>query len=145
MTKARFLEAMSWCVLASMVASSAAFALCQDGRYPDVPTEFKASNSVVTGFVVSSRNVSSPEDPQGYEFTIYTFRVFDVFKGKVGQLLEITSENSSGGFPMHIGEKYLLFIRTFGQENIVDPCGKSGPLDKSQAELKAVVRMSEKR
>jgi hypothetical protein len=155
MMKARFLVATGWYVWASLMALSgdAAFALCWDGRHPDVSTEFKASDSVVTGFVVSSRNESSPDDPQGYQDTIYTIRVIDVFKGKVGQLLELISENTSGRFPMNIGKKYLLFVSTSrvrdslqpsGLETYVDSCGNSGTLDEKKAELEAVRRMSGK-
>lgn len=151
MMRARFLEATGWCVWASLMALSvdAAFALCWDGihpggRHPDVPAEFKASDSVVTAFVVSSRDESSPDDPQGVEDTIYTVRVLDVFKGGVGQLLELNSENTSSRFPMVIGKKYLLFVKKGGQGNFIDACGRSGPLDERKAELEAVRRISGK-
>ena len=113
--------------------------------------EFKSSDSVVTGYVVSSRTESSPDDPQGYEDTVYTVRVLDVFKGKVGQLLELISENTSSRFPMVIGRKYLLFVNTSrvpdslqpsGLETFVDSCGNSGTLEEKKTELEAVRRMS---
>ena len=136
-------------VLALVILGSggfgAAFALCMDGRHPDVAAGFRASRYVITAIVESSRNESSADDPEGVADTVYTVRVVSVFKGKPGRYLTLWSENTSGGFPMHIGKEYLLFVETSQDGDFVDSCGKSGLLDQSKGELEEVEKMAERR
>lgn len=103
--------------------------------------ELKASEMVVTAIVVSGRDESSSEDPQGVEDTIYTVRVLEVFKGKPDRLVRITSENTSSRFPMDIGKKYLLFITRDGQTRFIDACGRSGSVAERAAEIQALKKV----
>ena len=130
---------------AVVLKAGAAFALCLDGRHPDVTAGFRVSHYVVTAVVESSRNESSPDDPEGIADTVYTVRVVRVFKGKPDRLLSITSENTSSRFPMSIGKEYLLFVRTSEQENWVDSCGESGLLVQRKGDLEEVEKMAERR
>ena len=137
MMKTEILKTLLWCgfVSSTIVVTNGAFALCADGRHPDALAELKASDLVVTAIVVSSRDESSADDPQGIEDTIYAVRVLDVFKGNPCRSLKIRSENTSARFPMQVGEKYLLFITSDGKTHFVDSCGRSGLLKDRAPEL----------
>ena len=50
-------------------------------RHPSVPAEFKNSALVIFGRVTGKRNISEPDDPEGYSSTIYTVQVLETFKG----------------------------------------------------------------
>jgi hypothetical protein len=141
--KAKILRALFWGGLlpSSALVANEAFALCTNGRHPDVVAELKASEMVVTAIVVSGRDESSSEDPQGVEDTIYTVRVLEVFKGKPDRLVRITSENTSSRFPMDIGKKYLLFITRDGQTRFIDACGRSGSVAERAAEIQALKKV----
>lgn len=142
--KVKLLKAMFSCGLASSIAlvANGAHALCSDQRHPGVTAEFKTSATVLMAIVVSSRDESSQDDPQGIADTVYTVRVLDVFKGKPGSSLEITSENTSSRFPMTVGKKYLLFVNNNGETHFVDSCGRSGLLTDRMPELQAVKKQA---
>ena len=135
--KVNFLRRVLWLVLAAtaVLNTGAALALCD--VHPDLPTELKKSDPVITAVVESERNVSSPDDPQGVEERVYTVRVLHVFKGRPDGLLEISSPATSSSFPMEIGKVYLLFARWSSGEGefYVDSCGRSGLLEDRKAEL----------
>ena len=134
--KVNFLRRVLWWVLAAtaVLNTGAALALCD--VHPDLPTELKKSDPVVTAVVESERDVSSPDDPQGVEERIYTVRVLHVFKGRPDGLLEISSPATSSSFPMEIGKAYLLFVRwSWEGEFFVNSCGRSGLLEDRKAEL----------
>ena len=135
--KVSFLKRVPWWVLAATAVLNAGAALAFCDAHPDLPTELKKSDPVITAIVESERNVSSPDDPQGVEERIYTVRVLHVFKGSPDGLLEISSPATSSSFPMEIGKAYLLFVRwSWGEgEFYVDSCGKSGLLESRKAEL----------
>jgi hypothetical protein len=134
--KVNFLERVLWWVLASTAVLNTGTALAFCDEHPDLPAELKKSDPVITAVVESQRSVSSPDDPQGVEETIYTVRVLHVFKGRPDGLLEISSENTSSRFPMEVGKEYLLFVRwSWEGEFYVDSCGNSGLLKDSKAEI----------
>ena len=73
--KVNFLKRVLWWVLAATAVLNAGAALAFCDEHPDLPTELKKSDSVVTAVVESERNVSSPEDPQGVEEIVTWVRV----------------------------------------------------------------------
>jgi hypothetical protein len=117
-------------------------ALCLDGRKPTVLNEYNDAVFVGVGIVASKRDLASDDDPEGVSKTIYTVNVEKVFKGKSRKLVYVASENTSSRFPMEVGIKYLIFLRSADGELFVDSCGNSGVLDQRADEvalLKGVV------
>lgn len=111
------------------------FALCSDARHPSVSDELRSSTMVLVAKVVANRYESSPDDPRGIDRTEFSLNVVKVFEGFAENPVIVTSENTSGRFPMDVGRSYLLFIKRFNGVNIVDPCGNSGPLADKKAEI----------
>ena len=121
-------------------------------RHPSVDAEFKEAPLVVTGRVIGERNISSPDDPKGYAWTIYTVQVLKTFKGRSAPSLRLVSENTSARFSMDMGKTYLLFVthsrmsEMAGQERLpmdfVDNCGNSGLVSDAGAAMKAVGELS---
>jgi hypothetical protein len=117
-------------------------------RHHSVPAEFKDSRFVFLGRATGSRNVSSPDDPDGYDWTVYDVEVLETFKGKPTRSIQLVSSNTTARFPMDEGRVYLLFVAQSkegewtGKEilprNWVDNCGNSGPADKSADKVRAL-------
>jgi len=130
-------------VLASFI-SAEAYGLCLDGKRSSVNSEFNASNIVILGLVTSSQDISSPDDPQGIDKTIYDIKVEHYFKGTNNTNLKITSENTSSRFPMNVGTKYLLFLKSFSAngEFFVDSCGNSGEIENKKTEIDNLSKFS---
>jgi hypothetical protein len=111
-----------------LLNAGCAWALCLDGRRPTVEAEFAASAVVALGSVVAETTRVSPEDPDGFEETVYRFRPSRVFKGPAKGGIELHSPNTSSRFEMQRGRSYLVFVRDERGERFVDACGNSGPL-----------------
>lgn len=117
--------------------------------------EFKGTPLVITGRVVSARNISTPDDPEGYEWTVYTVNVLETFKGKPQRTIRLLSENTSARFYMDIGESYLLFIsqsemiEMAGHERLpekfVDNCGNSAAVKAAESAIRTVRALSKAR
>lgn len=124
-------------------------------RNPSVPIEFKEAASVITGRVLAGRNISTPDDPDGFAWTVYTVQVLETFKGQPQQTIRLLSENSSARFDMDIGGTYLLFVshspivEMAGQEQLpadyVDDCGNSALAKDAEAAIKTVRGLSKAR
>jgi hypothetical protein len=122
-------------------------------RHPSVSAEYKEAPLVVIGRTTSERNVSSADDPEGYDWTIYEVEVLQTFKGRPLHTIRLLSENSSARFLMDIGKSYLLFVshsamvERAGQEALpqdhIDNCGNSDALDTGSKKVEAVRRLSE--
>lgn len=107
---------------------------------------------MITGRVLGERNISSPDDPEGFEWTVYTVKVLETFKGKPRRTIRLVSENSSARFYMDTGKSYLLFISQFptaemaGRERLpvefVDNCGNSALVQDAEPAIKAVRDLS---
>jgi hypothetical protein len=141
---------LSSLALAMITISPISYATCWESgegptavyRNPSVPAEFKSAAFVITGRVTSARNISEPDDPEGYAWTIYTVQVLETFKGGPQRTIRLLSENSSGRFSMDTGESYLLFVshsqtaEMAGQERLpldyVDNCGNSAPIKEAR-------------
>jgi len=146
--------------LAIVTISSASYATCWESgegetavyRNPSVPDEFKEATFVITGRVVGERNISTPDDPEGFEWTVYTVKVLEIFKGKPTRTIHLVSENSSARFYMDTGKSYLLFVSQFptaaiaGKEHLptayVDNCGNSALVHDAESAIRAVKGLS---
>ena len=107
--------------------------------HPGVKEEFKSSDIVIVGTVISFTNIL---DSDGFiKGTFYSIRISEVLKGNPGQVIELYSENDSGRFPMKIGVAYLLFAYNGVFEGVkglhlaIDSCGNSGTLKQSEKAL----------
>jgi hypothetical protein len=128
-------------LLLGLTTCGNSYALCVDNRHPTVQEEFSASQYVVTGTVTGQKLVPDPEDKDGLLATIYGFKVERRFKGEIRDI-KITSENTSGRFPLDIGKRYLLFVHNDGAEYYVDSCGKSGRLKNSYRVVRKLQALS---
>lgn len=149
--------------LAMATMSSASYATCWASgagsaavyRNPSVTAEFRHAAFVVTGRVLGGHNISTPDDPEGYAWTIYTVQVLEVFKGRPQRTIRLLSENTSSRFSMDTGETYLLFVshssmtETAGQERLpadyIDNCGNSAPAKDAESAIKTVRDLSKSR
>jgi hypothetical protein len=150
-------------VLVMVAISPASYALCWESgegstavyRNPSVPAEFKSAASVITGRVLGGRNISEPDDPQGFAWTVYTVQVLKTFKGRPQRMIQLLSENTSARFPMDIGKTYLLFVsqsqvaEMAGQERLptkyIDNCGNSAPAEDATSAVNLVRELSKSR
>jgi hypothetical protein len=98
----------------------------------------------VTGEVIAGREVPNPEDSSFFSGIRYSVRVAKTFKGSVPKVVEVWSENSSGRFPIEIGETYLLFLYDAQGQLCADNCGNSGRLSETHDALSAVQTIVDK-
>lgn len=116
-------------------------------RHPTVAAEFGSSKFVILGRATHARNISSPDDPAGYDWTVYEVKVLASYKGHPPRSIKLVSSNTTARFPMDEGKDYLLFIDRFdepeyaGKEplptDFVDNCGNSGLANERQYEIRA--------
>lgn len=116
------------CAAAFLFHCAGAHAVCLNGT-PSVEQEFRTSAIVALGVARAARDVSSPDDPEGIDHTIYTVRLTRSFKGMpAGRTVGLFSRNSSARFPLDPGVPYLLFIDNSKDGLYVSNCGRSGPV-----------------
>lgn len=150
-------------VLALITLSPASYATCWESgegptavyRHPTVSAELEKATSVISGRVTAERNISEPDDPEGYAWTIYTVQVLETFKGTPPRTIQLLSENTSARFWMDVGKTYLLFVshspfaEMAGQESLpedyVDNCGNSAATRDAERALKTVRSLSKAR
>lgn len=146
--------------LAMVAISPAPHATCWESdvgptavyRNPSVAAEFKKAAFVITGRVLAERNISTPDDPEGFEWTIYTVKVLETFKGKPQRTIRLVSENTSARFSMETGKSYLLlvsrsrWVEMAGQERLpvdfVDNCGNSALVQDAKPAIMTVRGLS---
>jgi len=116
--------------------------------YPGVELEFGESELVFVGKVVSEEKVH--ESQEGYFDGInYTLSIIETLKGTHGQIVTVFSENSSGRFPMVIGETYLVFTSiapgTFAGVPVytVSYCGNSGKVQERKDALSTARKLNQ--
>jgi hypothetical protein len=90
--------------------------------------EFRRSDAVLVGSVLSERKVPGDDKADTLGGTVYVVKVSEPLRGSLGKTVEIFSENSSGRFPMKIGTSYLLFLYRQQGALSADYCGNSGPV-----------------
>jgi hypothetical protein len=100
--------------------------------------EINAAPKIAIVQVLKEKALSEDvSDPIGVTAYLYTARVLRQLKGAPLKVMKLYSENTSGGYPMDVGEKYLLFISE--DEHLwIDNCGHSAPLWQSSATLRQV-------
>lgn len=127
------------CLLATtlLAACRVSMASCENG-HPGVQKEFRDSKVVFVGSVISSKNVSSPDDPSGVDYTIYSLKVERPFKGKTERVVKVSSENTTSRFPMDTGKSYLVFLYNYGDGYFVDNCGNSGEELESKSAIEEI-------
>lgn len=123
---------------------SHAYALCLDGRHPNVEYEYSKSKYVVVATAVDSKTIVDVDDPAGIAATIYAINVENVYKGKPTRTLHLVSENTSGRFEMELGHKYLLFIMGEMGNFYIDNCGNSGLVKARDAETRNLKLLTKK-
>ncbi len=116
-------------VAALLLFVDSAGAVCPE-PHPKVCAEFFKSDAVFVGTVLTERTV--PERERAYDGWVYRLRVRQTFRGAVRDILEVFTENSSGRFPLVVGETYLLFASVDEGRLTIDNCGNSGPLSQLQ-------------
>jgi hypothetical protein len=142
--------------LAGVVLSLGAKAACFDPKAIDKPgplisgyempvsEEIGLTEVIAIGKVVRSRLVVSPDDPEGYEATIYTVQVERVLKGRLPSKVKLYSSNTTSRYFMERGERHILFLTSAFAEMVgisdyfVDNCGNSSTLPKGDAVVKQV-------
>lgn len=129
---------VSGCLLAFSIS---AMALCLDSRQLSIEVELERASLVIEGLVTSTKDVSSPSDPEGIEATLYTVQVVQVLKGRPLRELTIRSDNTSSRFNMVIRERYLLFLTGPHEDALVDSCGNSGLMKDRKRQLAKVKRL----
>lgn len=117
-------------------------------RHASLSGEYASSKFVILGRATHSRNISSPDDPAGYDWTVYDVEVLTVYKGRPSRSIKLVSPNTTSRFSMDEGKDYLLFIEHStmkeyaGKEllpnDFVDNCGNSGPASEKAVEIQGV-------
>jgi len=134
----------------ALLTGQCAKSLCYDySSNPSRPAhltieeEYKLSEFVAKGTVLSEQKISSTDDPIGYEATLYTIKISKVFKGIIKSKLTIRSENTSSRFPMNIGRSYIIFVKKDNNDDLfIDNCGNSGETKKSHAIIQKVLTLN---
>jgi len=134
------MRALKFIVSSALLVAAAASAAAHCDNFPTIEQEFKTSALVFVGRVSSAREVRvrSLAVSGG---TFYSVKVAQALKGSPSKTVELYSENSSGRFPMRIGEQYLVFadysvfegIR--GRKLAIINCGNSAPVAKAPKAL----------
>ena len=105
------------------------------GYHIPLAKEIQAAHTVAIGTVVSKVDVTSG----GFvEATVYRFAVEETLRGKHHTQIELSSENTSGRFPMDIGSRYLAFVSKDRGTFYVSNCGSSGKLPEYSQTVEAV-------
>lgn len=117
-------------------------AFCGRGHL-SVADEYATSQSVVIGHVVSERLLPETATADVDAGTEYVVEVDETFRGQARDTIRLYSENSSGRFPMTIGETYVLFVSVAEGERLsIDDCGHSGLVKEAAAVVDDVRRLS---
>lgn len=117
-------------------------------RHPTVAAEYGSSKFVILGRATHIRDISSTDDPAGFDWTIYEVKVLTVYKGQPPKLIRLVSPNTTSRFRMDDGRDYLLFIEHSSEPehagkqllptDFVDNCGNSGLASKRSAEIRVI-------
>jgi len=114
-------------------------------EHQSIRDEFLSSQHVVVLRVLREMKLSSPDDPQGIDRTIYDTQVVETFKGPPQLLMSITNPNTSARFDMTTGESYLAFVWPQYEGDgiyVISNCGHSGPLRLRMVELALVSKLA---
>jgi hypothetical protein len=127
-----------------LLFSATAGAVCING-YPTVQKEYALSKVVLVGKVVQDRQTAGEDDYFDLDGDTYTVVPTHMYKGETKAEVDLFSENSSGRFPMQVGQVYLIFAYEDHGRLIVDNCGNSNLISRSKAAVAAVAKLSARR
>lgn len=134
--------------LAALVTASQAPALCLDprtsasGYLVPLAEEVRSADVIVTGKVVRGQVLrEDASDPQGVTAHLWTVRSIRQLQGRAPRLLTLRVENTSGRYPMQLGEEHLLFLTRDDKHFLVSGCGNSSALPQGMAVLTRVQAM----
>lgn len=130
-------------IFMAMIYAASAFAWCE--AYPDAKKEFFRNEYVFIGKVISEEKVHKAND--FFDGIYYKIQILETFRGSPKKAITVFSENSSGRFPMEVGQSYLVFTSIEPQEYVKDTyaisnCGNSGKISEKQAALKVIKKLS---
>jgi hypothetical protein len=137
----KLLCALLGATVVTISMSATAAAVCMNG-YPSVTSEYKRAQYVVAVRVLGAKKVPATKDYDFYDGTMYRVSVEKSYKGGPVESLSIFSENSSGRFPMQVGQQYLLFLYEESGRYQVDNCGNSNRLAKSSKNIDKLKRLA---
>jgi hypothetical protein len=112
-------------MLALALCCGASFAACLLDDY-SVSAEFSRSAVVALARVVSERQVPEQKEAGLLDGTLYSLRVQETYRGQASRTRSVFSENSSGRFPMVVGQTYIVFLYLQSGRLSADYCGNSG-------------------
>jgi hypothetical protein len=133
-------------VLASLFVPPAVSAYCENR--PSVAEEFENSPLVFVAKVKSQRKVSDGDELKYMGGTDYEMTVRRTFRGGNLERITLFSENSSGRFPMRVGESYLVFASIAhglvpGKAVFaVNNCGNSGRTREDRRKVREVEKLA---
>src|SRR3984893_9796028 len=118
--------------LACFLVAAVSFA---EGTKPlPVKKEYKDSDAVIIGTVISSR--PAPQTWYTFDGTEYVVQISQTVKGKQSGEITIFSEHSNAGYDLQVGKDYLLFLTSNYQRWVVNKCGNSGTIDEEGKVIK---------
>jgi hypothetical protein len=132
------------CLIVFLLASTIADAACLNG-YPTVQKEYTLSKVVLIGRVLHDRKTAGEKDFFDLDGDTYTVVPMHVYKGGTKTDVDLFSENSSGRFPMQVGQEYLIFAYEDHGRLIVDNCGNSNLISRSKKAVTEVAKLSRRR
>lgn len=127
----------------ALVCGQTAHSACVFGDY-SVHAEYSRSDAVLEVVVVSERVVPDTEESDVLGGHYYTVRTEARYKGELPDVIDLFSENSSGRFPMVVGERYLVFVHSNVGNLTADNCGNSGRLSARQSIRSEVRRLADR-
>jgi len=127
-------------VVALALFVGSADAVCLE-PHPKVSAEFFKSDAVFVGTVLTESTV--PEKDEAYGGWVYRLRIKKTFRGLVGDTVEVFTENSSGRYPLVVGETYLLFADTSDGRLTITNCGNSSLLSQSEDLIRQIRMIKE--
>lgn len=95
-------------------------------KYSSIADQVKDCAIVVAGEVKAKKTYGGPDDIQVFGYQLHVLRTY---KGEPGQDIEIVTEDSSGRYPLAVGESYLLFVEQRSKREF-EPFKDSKPGDK---------------
>lgn len=119
-----------------LLISGAAGAACFYDHPPTLAEEFRDSQSVFIGKVLSETPV--PASGLFYEGQNYLIEIQEILKGNPSKTLTVFSENSTGRFPMTVQETYIVLLYYYDSRYSIDNCGNSGLLSEKQSVLSEI-------
>jgi len=127
-------------VISILVLSSMAAAVCLKG-HPSVEEEYYESQSVFIGKVMAEKAVAESRDY--YEGKNYTVQIQEILRGNPTNPIVIFSENSTGRFPMAVGNSYIIFLHYELGRYQIDNCGNSGLVLEKQDTIQTLRQIKE--